>query len=266
MDVTYIGGIAEINSDDKVVQRALTRFLNTAELLEIEGNIIIDVNNIFRRTFMCCKENCDFYIHYDNQNSENKLFGNKGNDKKVLWTDKCCCYGGSLEIPQELIDAIDANLDGILEFCDDECKAQIQKRGWKKKITKELTGVGCLSKDKRCLFTTIDEHGMPLCALHAYALSRNEDVLKYKPFECFLYPLEIMEIDGKILITTIDNNGLTQGFLRWGDVHLAQGCQTKTCNGIPMYQYGKDVIELVLGKSVYKKIEKAYHVWRKQNG
>lgn len=263
MEVTYLGGIAEINADDKVVQRSLLRFLNTAELLEID-NLLIDVNNLFKRKFMCCRENCDFYIHYGQQ-SDNKLFGKK-TETKVEWTDKCCCYGGSLEIPKELIDTIDEHLDGILEFCDEECKAQIQKRGWKKKITKELTGVGSLTKDKRCLFTTIDEHGMPLCALHAYALSRNEDVLKYKPFECFLYPLEIMEIDGKILITTIDNNGTTQGFLRWGDVHLAQGCQTKTCNGIPMYEYGRDVIERTLGKHTYDKIEKAYQVWRKHNG
>ena len=250
-EITYIGGIAELNSDDRDVQRRVDRYLNTADLLEVD-EYLIDVKNIFERKFMCCIENCDFYVRY---NEDKKLFNNK--NKSIKYVDKSCCYGGSLEIPQTLIDNIDKHIDSICEFCDEECKEHIKKKGWKHKINKNLTGVGTLPKDNRCLFTFV-ENGMPYCALHRYALETNNNILDFKPFECFLYPLEIMEIDGKILLTSVDNRGSNQGFIRWGDVHCPQGCQFKTKYGLPMYEYAKDVIELTLGKGVYLMLDKIY--------
>lgn len=255
MVVNYIGGIAEINGRDPVVRRRLLRFLETANIIETD-EYIIDVDNIFKRKFMCCKENCDFYIHHK---EKNKLFGAESID----WVDKSCCYDGSLEIPDSLILKIDEHLDGILNFTDKECKEHIVKNGWKHKISKKLTGIGALPKDGRCLFTTVDKEGMPLCALHSYALSIGADILEFKPYECFMYPLDFIQIDEKILITSIDNHGSTQGFIRWGDTHLAQGCQYKTEHGLPMYEYAKDIICLTLGKKVYNDLDKLYkeHKW-----
>lgn len=252
-EVTYLGGIAEIGPYEKWIQHKITRFMETTELEEIDGTYLVDVNNLFRRKFMCCPENCDFYIHH--KQSGKKLFGEKA---EVDWVDKGCCFEGSLEIPAELIERIDNDIDEIVKICDEDCRNHILKKGWKKKITKDLIGVNYLPKDRRCLFTFIGDDGMPMCALHRHALNKGVDVLEYKPFECFLYPLEIMEIDGKILITSIDGNGSTQGFVRWGDVHLAQKCQHSTVHGLPMYEYAKDVIVNVLGEKVYNAMDKIY--------
>lgn len=258
MNINYLGGIAVSGTDEKVLQMRLTHFLDTANLVETD-NCIIDVDNMFKRKFMCCRDNCDFYA-YESHSNKGLFDVNKG-----TFYDKACCLGGSLEISDELIENIDNHLDGILEFCDDECAEQIKKSkaGWKKvykenKIT--YTNVGSLKKDNRCLFTFVED-GMPMCALHRYALSIGENVLKFKPFECYMYPLDFIEIvdRGKTLITTIDIT--TQGFLRWGDVHLGQKCQYSCEHGEVMYKYGKDVIVSVLGRSVYDEIDKAF-----QNG
>lgn len=256
MEIKYIGGVAHPSYRKKELERKMTRFLETANLITTKS-YIIDVDNLFERKFMCCVENCDFYIHHS---SGKGLFSTDSVD----WVDKGCCYNGSLEIPKELEANIDNHIDGILEFCDEECREHIRAKGWKHKIGKEYVGVASLPKDNRCLFTKIGNDftsgkpGMPLCALHAYALSKGMDVMDLKPFECALYPLDFIEVDGKILITSIDNHGSTQNILRWGDVHLAQGCQYKTEHGLPMYQYAKDFIIQVLGKKAYNTLDKIY--------
>lgn len=258
LDIKYVGGVAHPSYRKKELERKMTRFLETANLIRTK-HYIIDVDNMFKRHFMCCSENCDFYVHH--MKSQKGLFGGKD---EIDWVDKGCCYNGSLEVPKDLEKRIDDNLEGILEFCEPECREQILKKGWKHKIGKEFVGVGSLSKDNRCLFTkigadfTTGKGEMPLCALHAYALSKGMDVLDLKPFECFLYPLDFIEVDGKILITSIDSNGSTQNLLRWGDVHLAQGCQHKTEHGLPMYQYAKDVIIQVLGEKAWRVMDKLY--------
>lgn len=266
MNVNYLGGYANINGEDTKLQYRLKAFMETTELLKVD-DCLVDVANLFDRHFMCCRENCDFYIHCSSGDNR-KLFDNK---VVVEYVDKCCCQGGSLELPEDLIATIDANIDGIVKLCDPQCAEQINKKGWKRSYKEggeRYTCVGYLRKDHRCLFTFISEDGMPMCALHRYALNKGEDILKYKPFECYMYPLEFIEVDDKVVITSVDNRGTTQGFLRWGDVHVGQACQCKTHNGIPMYQYGKEVIESVVGKSTYKKIDAAYKNWkeRQQNG
>ena len=257
MEIRYVGGIAHPSYRKKELERKMTRFLETANIIKTKS-YIVDVDNMFKRKFMCCSKNCDFYIHHSNKKG---LFSKDADN--IDWVDKGCCYNGSLEIPKELEENIDAHLDGILEYCEPICREHIIKKGWKHKIGKHV-GVGSLPLDNRCLFTkigndfTTGKGKMPLCAIHAYCEKNGIDVLELKPFECFLYPLDFIEVDGKILITSIDGFGTTQNILRWGDVHLAQGCQHKSEGGLPMYEYAKDVIVRTLGEKAYRTLDKLY--------
>ncbi|WCK55625.1 DUF3109 family protein [Aneurinibacillus sp. Ricciae_BoGa-3] len=68
-----------------------------------------------------------------------------------------------------------------------------------------------------CLFL-IKDNGQHVCAIHRYALENKLDPGRIKPFSCSLFPLELIEYDGKILVTALTPE--TDSFSRWGDFYL----------------------------------------------
>lgn len=259
MDIEYVGGIATPAFAKRDLKRKMERFLETQPIFETK-TMLIDVVNLFQRKFMCCKENCDFMVKYEGENK--RLLFNEPN--RILYCDRGCCEGGSLEIPDELIDNIDEAIDGITMYLQPDVANFIEIKGWKKKISSKLTGIASFPKDNRCVFTIVED-GMNLCALHRYALENDKPILDYKPFECFMFPMDILRVDGKLLFTCISEVGDTYGILRWGDNHCIQSCLRKCEGGIPFYEYSKDVIVSVAGQKRYDTIDKIYKSgkWKK---
>lgn len=56
------------------------------------------------------------------------------------------------------------------------------------------------------------------CILHAYAEKKGEEVYPLKPFSCQLYPLDLIQIEEKVLITAVTEE--TAAFSRWGNDYL----------------------------------------------
>jgi hypothetical protein len=259
LDIEYVGGIAKPSFAKKDLNRKMERFLETQPLIHTK-NMIIDVPNMFLRTFMCEKSNCDFHVKYEGENK--KMLFNVPD--RIVSCDRGCCEGGSLEIPDELIENIDGVIEDVYEYMSPDCVNFIKTKGWKKKISKRLTGISSFPRDNRCVFTIVED-GMNYCALHRYAIMNDKDVFDYKPFECAMFPMDVLKVDGKFLFTCISEKGETYGILRWGDNHCIQSCLRKKNNGIPFYQYSKDIIVRTAGQKRYDLIDKIYSTmkWKK---
>lgn len=258
MDIEFVGGVAKSAVPKRDLQRRMERFLKTQPIYETK-TMLLDVMNLFQRSFMCCKGNCDFLVKYEEENKS--LLFNEPN--RILSCDRGCCEGGSLEIDSSTSKNIDDNIDDIYQYMAPECAKYVELHGWKRKVG-NYSAVRAFPKDNRCVFTIVED-GMSLCALHRYALMTDRPVLDFKPFECWMFPMDVLRVDGKLLFTCISEVGDTYGILRWGDNHAIQSCLRKTENGIPFYQYSKDIIVKVAGEKRYDLIDKIYRSgrWKK---
>lgn len=119
-----------------------------------------------------------------------------------------------------------------------------------------------------CLFAT-DIGGVRCCALHAFAEAEGQDVYLLKPISCQLYPLDLIELDGLILITALSEE--TAGFSRWADSYLdhfycANQSRRKQASHLdpqlfslegyrPAYEWGQLVLERLLGTEVFTRMK-----------
>lgn len=242
-------------NDKKIVLQKMNRFLNTQPLWETK-TMLIDVVNLYQRKFCCSKSNCDFYIKC---RDELQLF--EGND--IEFVDGSCCEGGSLVISKNVYDNIRHNIEDIKRYMNVKSAKFIEVEGWCYRIDTSIRSyaIRSVSSDNRCVFSTIKD-GMCLCALHSYALDNNKPVSDFKPFECSMFPMDFIEINKKVLITSVSNNGDTNGILRWGYEHNTHSCIVNQNEGIPLYEFCKDSIIEILGESKYKLIDNIYKTGR----
>lgn len=234
----------------KKMKRKIERYFQTHTVIETD-NFYLDVDNILKRKFACCKEHCDLFI--TGKSSKKGLFS-MGDDQDSHIYDKSCCEGGSLPIKDDLIANINAHIDEIIEPLPNENKEIIRSKGW---MTKGKQ-VGKRKSDDMCLMA-YENDGMLYCALHSFALKRNEPILNYKPYDCFIFPLDFVYINDKLFVTSISEDGSTDFFLRWGSVHTNQSCLLMRDKGEPMYVYAKDVLTDVIGEDGWSVIDDIYN-------
>ncbi|MFT9848157.1 DUF3109 family protein [Aneurinibacillus sp. REN35] len=117
-----------------------------------------------------------------------------------------------------------------------------------------------------CLYL-IEEDGKRLCAIHRYALAKGMDPAKLKPFSCSLFPLEIIESDMGLLITSLTPE--TETFSRWGDYYRRRySCVNPkrrpndvpneyfgSTGYIPAWEWAKDLLISYWGESTVQEIE-----------
>jgi hypothetical protein len=60
------------------------------------------------------------------------------------------------------------------------------------------------------------------CSIHRYAENSGKDPLKLKPYSCTLFPLDIIQDNGEIMLTTLTKE--TESFSRWGSEYNEYLC------------------------------------------
>ncbi|MGC5325090.1 DUF3109 family protein [Brevibacillus sp. SYSU BS000544] len=121
---------------------------------------------------------------------------------------------------------------------------------------------------KSCIFVT-ELNGVSCCSIHAHAAAHGHDVFPIKPFSCMLYPIELIQLPTRILITALTEE--TASFNRWGNDYLDQfycaSLERRQANDelspelFPVeryesaYVWGKDLLERTFGHELIELIE-----------
>ncbi len=122
---------------------------------------------------------------------------------------------------------------------------------------------GTIGMDQgNCLFYQ-DVNGVYCCAIHAYAEANTSDVYALKPFSCQLYPIELIRIGERVLVTALTEE--TAPFSRWGEDYLREFyCSNRERRQRathiddslfrlddyrPAYQWGKQLLQHEFGES-----------------
>lgn len=257
-DVEFYNYEGTYGVSKKTLIRKVQRFMNENPIIETD-DMFIDVKNILKRKFACCREHCDLLIMM--RQAKKGLFS-MGNDQNNHMFDKSCCEGGSYPMSEETIANVDEHLEEIIKVLPEENQQIIRSKGWLRGKKDRRTRTR--KSDDMCIMA-YESGNMMYCAMHSYALAKGEDILKYKPYDCSIFPMDFLIVNGKILVTTISDGGETAEILRWGDIHMSQACVHKHDKGDPMYQYGKETISHVVGEENWNLIDKIFKddKWRK---
>lgn len=133
--------------------------------------------------------------------------------------------------------------------------------------------------NENCFFLT--EGKQKYCSIHRHAIENEVSVFSIKPLSCLMYPLDMIEIDGHILITALHED--TESFCRWGDDYFTQflcanpnlrtnindaGDRTRSNmkknipseifalhRYEPAYRWGKETIIHLFGRELYSEME-----------
>lgn len=256
-EVEYYNLVGKPESNEKTLMRKMQRFFDENPIIETD-DMFIDVRNILNRKFACNRGCCDLRI--TSKKAKKGLFTQVETQDDHIY-DRCCCEGGSYPIPDELIKNIDDNLDEIIKVLPQENQDIIKKSGYL--VSKRYKGVKRRKTDDMCIMA-YECDDMMYCALHSFALNVGKDILDFKPYDCSIFPMDYIYVNGKILLTTISNFGETAEILRWGTPHLQQSCLHKN-EGEPMYQYSKDGIIKVVGEDNWNVINDIFnnYEWQK---
>lgn len=133
---------------------------------------------------------------------------------KTVHQETCCEKGEPYSVPYQQVKRIEEYVAKMEEgYLLPGAKQAIQEKG--------IWQTGTLDTIKRhegnCLFVTICD-GKSCCAIHAHAAALDHEVFPVKPFSCQLYPIDIIRMPDKILITALTEE--TVGFSRWSKDYL----------------------------------------------
>ena len=256
-NLKYVEFYGTLEKSNNTLIRKINRFLYDTPILEIaisNKKFIIDVENIFNRKFLCDKDNCDMIIKYKNDNPLND----------IEFIDGSCCETGSYKMSKETEEYIDNHLDKILPYLSGKNQDYIREYGWKYNKQDYDDNSTDFTDYDLCIFSFI-ENEMSYCALHRYALDNNIDILEVKPFDCFMFPLDIIKYNNKYILTTVSNDSRNADFSRWRDYHCFNKCIINKDKGVPMYEHSKDVLVKLYGKELYDKLDEIYKSdeWKK---
>ncbi|MGD8191738.1 DUF3109 family protein [Brevibacillus ginsengisoli] len=144
----------------------------------------------------------------------NRLFMLDCFNCKDVHQETCCEKGEPYSVPYQQVQRMERYVAQMKDgYLMPEVKQTIQEKGvWQ---------TGTLDTIKRhegnCLFVTTC-NGKSCCAIHAHAAAHDHDVFPVKPFSCQLYPIDLIRMPDKILITSLTEE--TVGFSRWSKDYL----------------------------------------------
>ncbi len=192
----------------------------------------------------------------------------------------CCEKGRPLAPGKETIKQLTPHVETIVErYLTSSHEKQWRKEGFIERSEKtdyydnfSLCGEDCFFYAKE------QEH---FCSIHRYAIEQQLPLTSLKPMACSMYPIDLIEIDGCILITALHPETLS--FCRWGEEYykdfLCANVQYRedSMNGNqesrenmrqsipesifrldhykPAYVWEKETIEHFCGKEVYEWID-----------
>lgn len=235
------------------IENRIDRLLSTSDVVNVE-DMILDVYNLFERTIFCNPSYCDFYAGMEKEN-KNEIFNDTNRLKYFLGG---CCEGGSLSIPLNKAKLINRHIGGITEYMNSRSVTTLENIGWCEKVNGSI--VTRVLSDNSCIFSIYDEP-YNLCAIHLYVDDNPElELFDFKPTSCMLFPVDIIRVGSKLLITSVSMN--TCGITRYGDYHISHKCLHNTSNhGLPIYKFSEYALRKLLGDKRYRIIDSQYKRW-----
>ncbi|NGQ97116.1 DUF3109 domain-containing protein [Brevibacillus sp. SYP-B805] len=129
-----------------------------------------------------------------------------------------CCEGGQpYAVDAWQIPFIDREAAAVLTgYLDPGRIARAEKHG----IWEQGNRLGSIPLHEGSCYYCTAINGSRGCALHAHAEATGQDLYALKPLSCQLYPLEMIEMGDRVLITAV--TAQTATFSRWGTDYLEQ--------------------------------------------
>ncbi|MBN6188144.1 DUF3109 family protein [Aneurinibacillus sp. BA2021] len=129
----------------------------------------------------------------------------------------CCENGQPYSMHGENLDTFNEHALPILEAYTQDGRVEAVKKNGVFEQNAHTNHYPSIRKYKGDCLYLIEADGKRLCAIHRYALAKGLDPARIKPFSCSLFPLEIIESDLGLLITSLTPE--TEAFSRWGDYY-----------------------------------------------
>lgn len=236
---------------------------------ETIGEIIIDVNNIIRRSYGCDGSHCLTMKPLSNHLSD---YGLTFYNEFAAYGD--CCRGPVVFISEEERQRIAEHLDGIVPHMSQEgqfiVRESLTQQGESGKAAAFAeTAHGTLGKragealdfakmhtiwGDQCIFRTLHHDGVQgqvRCAIHAYAAHAGLSYLEVKPVDCWFWPLALVPLyTGQFLLTVHTEE--TRHFTEESESYANKRCLTEPIPGSSrMYQSFSRELVHVFGQEWY---------------
>lgn len=111
-----------------------------------------------------------------------------------------CCCGNSYSMPDINVERLRTHVEDILKIIPDN-GSLLESYYRSGAFTQNNSTTTRGHKDGYCMFSFVDEDGIPKCAIHSWCLKNNLNPTEYKPYICSLFPLEgIVTPSGKTVV------------------------------------------------------------------
>ena len=209
--------------DFRMNQQEILQYIDSVKIVQID-NVLIDINAFVNKRWTCNREMC----------SHNKTSNGCGT----------CCNGG-----------------GIVSPCDEwkisRYISYVKKYLEKDKISKLEKGELCQGQyqlnetEGTCIFlSTLDFDRF--CSLHKVADDLCINTENVKGFDCFIEPIEMIDLDSGMIFLTVINNS-NYYISRWGN---ALPCVDKPFKDAPsIIDSARNILEYALGQEFYKQLK-----------
>jgi hypothetical protein len=143
-----------------------------------------------------------------------------------------CCAELSAEITPREVKRLAPHFEGVSAFLAkadpkwakkprafDDCFGPDEDNRWQLNLQK---------RDKRCVFSFIDDRGGILCGIHGYCLEKGLDVHEVKPHLCSVFPMVVVDLmDDTMFLSVLDKeNGPLIGFSSYKELACLHGEKT----------------------------------------
>lgn len=242
-------------SDSKRVEFKKYFSENRSKFMLIDTNLYIDTVALERK-FSCCDGVCDCCTKLEGENPSD-IF-NKPD--RLISMNGYCCDGGCM-ISKDFISSTNKYLGDVVQYLPNDSQSFIRTLGFYDSfvVGNKVYFKTNTMKDGRCVFATYKD-GKKGCALHQYANDKGLDIFEVKPFDCSLFPLDILIDDGVYYMTAVTEDNSYCRFNK-DNTPIKLSCITQKNDGVPLYRFSKDLIIDIFGELVYDIIE-AYFIER----
>ncbi|HJV44903.1 MAG TPA: DUF3109 family protein [Bacillota bacterium] len=134
----------------------------------------------------------------------------------------CCEDGQPYSMSIEAEELLATHAKDIIQYYHEPSRMkQLEQVGFLE-ITERTNGISTIRKcDGNCFFYVADD-ASGYCSIHRYAEQQQLDHGKIKPYSCTLFPLDIIEMEGSLLLTALTED--TMSFSRWGKEYSEYLC------------------------------------------
>lgn len=232
---------------------------NKHKFLLIDSNLYVDTDALAKR--FCCEESvCDIRVEYEGENIHD-IFNNPARLKSMCGS---CCDGGCI-ISKDFVSLTNSHYDALLSYLPSDSKVYVNTFGFYESfvVGNKVYLKTNVKRDNSCIFSCLVD-GKKECALSLLSRDKGLNIFEIKPFDCCLFPLDIIVDDGIYYMTAVSEE---HSFYRFSEtdkpIHLT--CIKQNAYGTPLYKYCRELIIDIFGDLVYDIIN-AYYIEKEREG